>query len=155
MSLMVSRRRSARADSGLAATYASAMHAVRMLGDELTAARAAGTDVAERRRLHHRIDQELVRAIDAAQSVYRELFEAAGGRHHADADPDVELWNRRLNTALTVRSQHELAEFDDAGVIAPAVAHPLTRAARGPHQAGLDFDVEQADAPYRLPFMIG
>ena len=155
MSLTMVRRRAGRVDASLAATYASAMHAVRILGDELAAAQAVGVDIAERRRLHHRIDQELVRAIQAADSVYHELFEAAGGRHHADADPEVELWNRRLNTALTVRSQHELAEFDDAGAIAPAVAHPPTRAASGPHQAGLDFEVEQADGSYRLPFMIG
>lgn len=141
MSLITVRRRGA--DTRRTATYLSAMHVVRRLGDALVEAGAKGLDVAERRRLHVRIDQELQRAIEAAQSIYNELFEAAGGRHHGDVDPDVELWKRRLNTALTIRSQHELSEFDDAGVVAPAIVHPPTRAASGPHQAGLDFEMEQ------------
>jgi len=81
-----------------------------------------------------------VRAYRAADEMYRRLLAAAGGPQHGDTDPGVVLWKRRLNTALTVRSQHQLAEFDDAGVLAPASVVPSTRAAYGPNQAGMDFE---------------
>jgi len=83
----------------------------------------------------------LVRAYGAAEEMYRRLLAIAGGPQHGDTDPGVVLWKRRLNTALTVRSQHQLAEFDDAGVLEPVSVAPPTRAAFGPHQAGLDFDL--------------
>ncbi|MGH8889598.1 MAG: hypothetical protein ACRDV3_07515 [Acidothermaceae bacterium] len=123
-----------------AARYASAMHSVSAMGDALLAARAAGASISERRRLHARVDQELVRAYGAADEMYHRLLTAAGGPQRGDTDPGVQLWKRRLNTALTVRSQHQLAEIDDAGVLAPAAVAPLTRAAYGPHQAGMDFE---------------
>lgn len=124
-----------------AARYASAMHTVSAAGDALVAARAAGASIEERRRLHDQVDHELVRAYRAADEMYHRLLTSAGGPLHGDTDPGVVLWKRRLNTALTVRSQHQLAEFDDAGVLTAAVVAPPTRAALGPHQPGLDFEV--------------
>jgi hypothetical protein len=114
------------------------MYAVRVLGDELVAAQARGAGVAERRLVHARIDHELARAVAAAGSIHRHLFEAAGGVHHTNRD--VELWKRRLNDALTVRSQHQFTQIDDGGVIPPSHTQVRTRAAYGPRQAGMDFD---------------
>ena len=125
------------------ARYASAMRAIEMLDAELRAVRGRDASAAERHRLHTRIDEELARAIESANAVYERRFAAAGGRHHGDTDPDVELWKRRLNNVLTIRSQHQLAEFDDAGALPPSTVRPPDRAAYGPHQAGMDFDIGQ------------
>lgn len=136
------RKQSRAASQEATARYDSAMYAVSIMGDQLIAARASGATVAERHGLHVRIDEELARAIDACRALYQRLLAAAGGMHHGDTDPEVQRWKRRLNTALTVRSAHQLAEFDDAGVISPSVVRPTSRAAFGPHQAGLDFDLD-------------
>jgi hypothetical protein len=141
------RKRRRRVDETVAAHYDSAMYAVRMLGDELVAAAANGASAAQRRLLHARVDHELARAIAAASAIYNYLFETAGGVHHAEVDRDVQLWKRRLNTALTVRSQHQLAAIDDAGVVVPVNARVRSRSAFGPHQAGMDFDAEPEPAP--------
>jgi len=133
------RQRAVAEDNG--ARYVSAMHAVEMLDVELCAAQAGGASAAERHRLHTRIDEELARAAESASAIYERRFAAAGGRHHGDTDPEVELWKRRLNTVLTIRSQHQLAEFDDAGALPPSTVRLHDRAANGPHQAGLDFDL--------------
>jgi hypothetical protein len=53
------------------------------------------------------------------------------------------LWRRRLGDVLTVRAHHELRQIDDGGVIPPSQKRVPTRAAYGPHQAGMDF----ADQP--------
>ena len=99
------------------------------------------------RAAHERIDDALARAAAAATAVYNDLFEAAGGTYHAESDPDVALWKRHMNTALTLRSQHQLSQLDDEAaqlgrppVGTPALT-PRTRAAFGPHQAGVDYDV--------------
>lgn len=136
------RKQSRAASKEATAQYESAMYAVSIMGDQLIAARARGATVAERHVLHARIDRELARAIDSCSMLYQRLLAAAGGGHHGDTDPEVQLWKRRLNTALTVRSSHQLAEFDDAGVVTPSIVQPPSRAAYGPHQAGLDFDVD-------------
>jgi hypothetical protein len=133
-------RRKPAVDDTIASHYASAMYSVRTLGDDLTAAQARGASIAERRVIHARLDHELARAVASAGAIYNQLFEAVGGPHHADAD--LELWKRRLNDALTVRSQHELRLIDDGGVIPPSNAQVRTRAAFGPHQAGMDFDTD-------------
>jgi hypothetical protein len=137
-------RRKTAVDDTVASHYASAMYAVRTLGDELTQAQARGASIAERRVIHARIDHELARAVAAAGAIYNQLFEAVGGPHHADAD--LELWKRRLNDALTVRAQHEMRLIDDGGVIPPSNAQVRTRAAFGPHQAGMDFDTDSEGA---------
>jgi hypothetical protein len=65
--------------------------------------------------------------------------------YHAESDPEVALWKRRMNTALTLRSQHQLSQLDDEGALVgmpSAGARPRTRAAFGPHQAGVDYDVD-------------
>jgi hypothetical protein len=116
------------------------MYAVRVLGDELVAAQARGAGVDRRRAIHARIDHELGRAIAAASAIYNQLFEAVGGVHHTSSE--LELWKRRLNTALTLRSQHQLVLIDDGGVIPPSNARVRTRAAYGPHQAGMEFDTD-------------
>jgi hypothetical protein len=134
-------------DQQAAGRFASAMYEVRELGAELEAARASGADIQQRRQLHAQIDRELVQAIEAAKSIYETLVRAVGNHYRATADPQVRHWKRRLNTALTVRSQHQLAQFADPGVVAPGVVKPPSRAAFGPHQPGLDFDV--GEAPHR------
>jgi hypothetical protein len=131
-------------DQVAAGRFASAMYEVRELGAELQAARASGAGIQERRRLHAQVDRELVRAIEAAKSIYEELVRSAGNHYRATADPQARHWKRQLNTALTVRSQHQLAEFADPGVVAPHVVKPPSRAAFGPRQPGLDFDVGEA-----------
>jgi hypothetical protein len=125
----------------MAADYASAMYAIRQLGDELVEAQSAGSDVETRRALHARIDAELARAITAASAIYERAFAAGGGMYRAEARPEVALWKRRLQTALTLRSQHQLQQIDDPGVVAPSSVRISNRAAYGPHQAGMDFDV--------------
>ena len=138
------RRRRVDIDEVAAGRYASAMYEVGELGAALDAARASGDGIEQRRRLHAQVDRELVRAIEASMSIYDTLARAAGNRYRASADPLTRLWWRRLATALTIRSQHQLAQFDDAGVVAPAVVAPPSRAAFGPRQPGLDFDVGEA-----------
>jgi len=136
-----------------AGDYEGAMEVVRQSLAQLDAARAHGDEIAIPavvRAAHERIDDALARAAAAATAVYHALFEAAGGMYHAESDPDVALWKRHMNTALTLRSQHQLSQLDDEGAprglpligtVGTAGAHARTRAAFGPHQAGVDFDV--------------
>jgi hypothetical protein len=130
-----------------AGDYEGAMAVVRQSLAELDAARARRTEMvvpAMLRAAHERIDDALGRAAAAATAVYNALFEAAGGMYHAESDPDVALWKRHMNTALTLRSQHQMSQLDDEGALLGlplAGAHPRTRAAFGPHQAGVDYDV--------------
>lgn len=135
------RRRGVDVDEVAAGRYAGAMYEVAELGTALDAARASGASLEERRRLHAQVDRELVLAIEASMSIYDTLAQAAGNRYRASADPLTRRWRRRLNTALTIRSQHQLAQFDDIGVLAPSVVAPPSRAAFRPRQPGLDFDV--------------
>ena len=79
---------------------------------------------------------------------YTTLFDAAGGIYHAETDPEVALWKRRMNTALTLRSQHQLAQVDEEAALPIAGAPARTRAAFGPRQAGVDFGVDH-DATLR------
>jgi hypothetical protein len=127
-----------------AGDYEGAMGVVRQSLAELDAARAHRGEIVVPgvvRAAHERIDNGLARAAAAATAVYKALFEAAGGTYHAESDPDVALWKRHMNTALTLRSQHQLSQLDDE-VGLQAGAHPRTRAAFGPHQAGVDYDVD-------------
>jgi hypothetical protein len=129
-----------------AGDYEGAMEVVRQSLAQLHAARAHRDEIvvpAVLRAAHERIDDALARAAAAATAVYKALFEAAGGMYHAESDPDVALWKRHMNTALTLRSQHQLSQLDDEGALLgmPVGAHARTRAAFGPHQAGVDFDV--------------
>jgi hypothetical protein len=123
--------------------YEGAMEVVRQSLADLDAARARRDEIVIPgvvRAAHERIDNGLARAAAAATAVYKALFEAAGGTYHAESVPDVALWKRHMNTALTLRSQHQLSRLDDE--VGPhAGAHPRTRAAFGPHQAGVDYDV--------------
>jgi hypothetical protein len=135
------RRRKPHVDEQLASHYMSAMHAVSRLGDRLAEAQARNASVAERREIHARLEHELGRAVTSATAIYQDLFDAVGGRHHAH--PDLALWRRRLGDVLTVRAHHELRQIDDGGVIPPSQQRVPTRAAYGPHQAGMDF----ADQP--------
>lgn len=134
-------RRPAGSPESMAADYASALYAIRELRDELVEAQASGADVETRRALHARIDTELARAITAASAIYERVFAAAGGMHRAEPRPEVALWKRRLQTALTLRSQHHMQAMDDPGVAPPASVRISSRSAYGPHQAGMDFDV--------------
>jgi hypothetical protein len=130
-----------------AGEYEGAMAVVRQSLAALEAARAHRNEIvvpAVLRAAHERIDNALARAAAAATAVYDALFEAAGGTYHAESDPDVALWKRHMNTALTLRSQHQLSQLDDEAALLGlplAGAHARTRAAFGPHQAGVDFDV--------------
>jgi len=139
------RRRKPRVDEELASHYMSAMYAVSRLGDRLAAAQARNASVAERREIHASLEHELGRAVTSATAIYQELFDAVGGPHRAD--PELALWRRRLGDALTVREHHELRRIDDGGVIPPSQQRVSTRAAYGPHQAGMDF----ADPPQTAP----
>jgi hypothetical protein len=126
-----------------AGDYEGAMEVVRQSLADIDAARARRNEIvvpAMLRAAHERIDNALARAAAAATAVYKALFAAAGGTYHAESDPDVALWKRHMNTALTLRSQHQLSQLDDE-VGLQAGAHPRTRAAFGPHQAGVDYDV--------------
>jgi len=144
-----------------AGDYEGAMEVVRRSLADLDAARAHRDEghrdetvvAAALRAAHERIDGALARAAAAATAVYKALFDAAGGTYHAESDPDVALWKRHMNTALTLRSQHQLSQLDDEGALralplmgavgaaGTAGANARTRAAFGPHQAGVDFDV--------------
>lgn len=132
-----------RVQDAYAGQYEGAMEVVRQSLAQLDAARVHRDKLAilaAVRAAHERIDDALARAAAAATAVHKALFEAAGGTYHAESDPDVALWKRRMNTALTLRSQHQLSQLDDD--VEPLVgAHPRTRAAFGPHQAGVDYDV--------------
>ncbi|MCL6549744.1 MAG: hypothetical protein K6T37_01860 [Acidothermus cellulolyticus] len=138
--------------STMAARYDAAMNAVHELIGELNRARARGEPPAVLRGLHARIDYELARAIAAARAVHDHLFAAAGGRYQADNDPDVLAWKRRLNDALTLRSQHQFDAMDEVGAIVPAVAPVNARMARTPRQAGLEFDTGSGDPANNRPF---
>ncbi len=130
-----------------AGDYEGAMAIVRRSLAELDAARAHRTEIvvpAVLRAAHERIDDALARAVAAATAVYGARFEAAGGTYHAESDPEVALWKRHMNTALTLHSQHQMSQLDDEAALLGrplASAHARTRAAFGPHQAGVDFDV--------------
>ena len=130
-----------------AGDYEGAMAVVRQSLAELDVARTHRGEIvvpAALRAAHERIDDALARAAAAATAVYKALFEAAGGMYHAESNPDVALWKRHMNTALTLRSQHQMSQLDDEGALlglSLAGAHARTRAAFGPHQAGVDFDV--------------
>ncbi len=100
------------------------------------------------RHAHGRIDEALAKAGAAATEVYTGLFDAAGGMYHAETDPEVALWKRRMNTALTLRSQHQMAQVDEEAALPTAGVQVRTRAAFGPRQAGLDFGVDH-DATLR------
>ena len=135
-----------RVQDARAGEYEGAMAVVRQsLADSTPPERIAARSRSPRcvRAAHERIDDALARAAAAATAVYKALFEAAGGTYHAESDPDVALWKRRMNTALTLRSQHQLSQLDDE--VEPharaASTREATRAAFGPHQAGVDFDV--------------
>jgi hypothetical protein len=125
--------------------YDAAMLGVRQAVADLDGARAGGGRFAAALQAHHQIDSELAAAAAAAAEIHQVLFEVAGGLHHAEVDPAVALWKRRLNTALTLRSQHQIAQADEAAGSISAASWSRSRAAFGPHQAGLDF----ADDPAR------
>jgi hypothetical protein len=128
------------ADTGIAAQYEAAMFRVRTAVAELETALSRGDfPEANLRALRRRVDRDLATAVAAASQVYSQLFDAAGGMRHAEVHPEVALWKRRLNVALTLRNQHQLAEMTEPGGLPPAVARVRTRAAYGPHQAGLDY----------------
>jgi hypothetical protein len=133
-------RRKAVVDERLAAHYVSAMHAISRLGTQLVDAQARSAGVAERRELHARLEHELGRAVAAANAIYQSLFDAVGGPRRAN--PELALWRRRLGDVLTIRAQHELRQIDDGGVNVPTQKRTSTRAAYGPHQAGMDFGDE-------------
>jgi hypothetical protein len=130
-----------------AGDYDGAMAVVRQGLAELEAARAHRSEIvvpALLRAAHERIDGALARAAAAATAVYHDLFKAAGGMYHAESDPEVALWKRHMNTALTLRSQHQMSQLDDDAALLGrplADAYAPNRAAYGPHQAGVDFDV--------------
>lgn len=143
----VLRSETKRVQDAYAGDYEGAMAVVRQSLAELDAARAHRAEIvvpAALRAAHERIDGALARAAAAATAVYRALFESAGGMYHAESDPEVALWKRHMNTALTLRSQHQMSQLDDEAALIGlplAGAHARTRAAFGPHQAGVDFDV--------------
>lgn len=124
------------------------MFGVRHGVTDLERARAHREPPSALRHAHTRIDEALARAAAAATEVYAGLFDAAGGMYHAETDPDVALWKRRMNTALTLRSQHQMAQVDEEAALPVAGTHVRTRAAFGPRQAGLDFGVDH-DATLR------
>jgi len=128
-----------------AGDYEGAMAVVRHALADLETARAYRTELfvpAAVRGAHERIDDGLAKAAAAATAVYTALFEAAGGTYRAESDPEVALWKRRMNAALTLRSQHQMSQLDDeAEVLGRPLQRVRTRAAFGPHQAGVDFDV--------------
>lgn len=135
-------RRSVKPDPDLAAQYDGAMHVARETALELEVALVRRRPPTIRRALHERIDRELAHAASVALALRDDVFVRAGGDRRAHNHPTVVLWEQRANTALNLRSQHQLAEFDDAGVIVPAGESVRTRAAYGPHQAGMDFDTD-------------
>jgi hypothetical protein len=155
------RRNAGRDVAGLrdrrAGDYDSAMLAVREAVAGLDALRRRHLAGHPMQKLHARIDAALAGAAAAATEVYDLCFAAAGGLHHGELDPDVMLWKRRMNTALTLRSKHQLAQVDDqVGELGSPYSTPpdVSRAAYGPHQAGLDFDEEPVRAN-RIPSRVG
>lgn len=141
------RRSNERTRDARSADYGGAMFAVRRAVAELEAARAHGAPRATFRQAHARIDDELARAAAAAADVHTAVFDAAGGLHHAEVEPEVIRWKRRLNTALTLRSQHLMAQADEEAALPIPGAPVGNRAANGPHQAGLDFDHDVEEPP--------
>ena len=145
--VLARRRESKRVQDAHAGEYEGAMAEVRRSLAELDVARAHRSEIvvpAVLRAAHERIDGALARAAAAAAAVYRAAFEAAGGTYHAESDPDVVLWKRHMNNALTLRSQHQMSQLDDeVKLLGPpwGGVYARTRAAIGPHQAGVDFDV--------------
>jgi hypothetical protein len=127
--------------------YDGAMFAVRRAVGELETARADGAPPERFRQSHARIDDALARAAAAAADVHTALFDAAGGVFHAEIDPEVMRWKRRLNTALTLRSQHLMGQVDEEAALPITGAHVGNRAAFGPRQAGLDFDQDGEESP--------
>jgi hypothetical protein len=121
-------------------TYDAAMRDVVVARDGLDTARRHRDRPEVLRALHRRIDGSLQQACSSAALVYGSLFDEAGGMRHAEVNEDVMAWKRRLNTALTLRSQHQLGQVDDEAEAPLASWHASSRAAYGPHQAGLDFD---------------
>lgn len=121
-------------------TYEAAMHDVRVANDGLDSARRRHDRPEVLRDLHRRIDGSLEQASSAAGRVYQSLFDGAGGLRHAEVDEHVRVWKRRLNTALTLRSQHQLRQVDDEAEAPVASWRAPSRAAYGPHQAGLEFE---------------
>ena len=83
--------------------------------------------------------------VAAASAIYQELFDAVGAPHRAS--PELAIWRRRLGDVLTVRAHHELRQMDDSGVTPPSQKRVQSRAAYGPHQAGMDFGDVDAAAP--------
>ncbi len=148
------RSESKRVQDAHAGEYEGAMAEVRRSLADLDIARAHRSEIsasstgavvpAVLRAAHERIDGALARAAAAAAVVYGAAFEAAGGPYRAESDPDVALWKRQMNNALTLHSQHQMSQLDDeVELLGPplAGAYARTRAAFGPHQAGVDFDV--------------
>jgi hypothetical protein len=123
-------------------TYDAAMRDVEVAHEGLDSARRRRDRPEVVRALHRRIDGSLERACSSAARVYESLFDDAGGMRHAEVDEHVMVWKRRLNTALTLRSQHQLGQVDDEAEAPLANWRAPSRAAYGPHQAGLDFDTE-------------
>jgi hypothetical protein len=145
------RRRADRRNSERAADVAKqrqvgdfdgAMFVVRQALTDLEIARRKMGSAMAVREAHARIDAGLERAAAAASAVFNMLFDGAGGVHHAETDPEVMVWKRRLNTALTLRSQHQMAQGDDEASLPITGARAATRAAYGPHQAGMEFDTD-------------
>jgi hypothetical protein len=135
-------RRTQRTRDAHIGDYESAMFGVRHAMTDLEDARAKRASRSLLRQAHGRIDEALARAAAAATDVYTGLFNAAGGMYHAETDPDVAFWKRRMNTALTLRSQHQMAQVDEEAALPIVGALARTRAAFGPLQAGLDFGVD-------------
>jgi hypothetical protein len=122
--------------------FDGAMAVVKQALHDLEIARRQSAPAAAVRDAHARIDAALGRAAAAANAVFTALFEAAGGTHHGETDPEVIVWKRRLNTALTLRSQHQMSQGDDESSLPVAAVRVASRAAYGPHQAGMDFDTD-------------
>jgi len=134
--------------------YDGAMFAVRRSAAELETARSHGAALEAFRQAHARIDDALARAAAAAADVHTALFDSAGGVHHAEVDPEVIRWKRRLNAALTLRSQHLMAQVDEEAARPIAGADVGNREAYGPHQAGLDFGTADTADPNDGPFVV-
>jgi len=120
--------------------YDAAMRDVMVARDGLDTAHRHRERPEVLRAFHRRIDDSLQRACSSAAVVYGSLFDDAGGMRHAEVNEHVMVWKRRLNTALTLRSQHQLGQVDDEAEVPLASWQTPSRAAYGPHQAGLDFD---------------
>jgi hypothetical protein len=131
-------------DAVLSGQYGGAMAAAQQAVEELAQLRARDASPAELHVVHHRLDGELATAAAAAGAVYDQLMAAGKNSLRTERRPEVEFWKRRMNTALTLRSRHQLKESDDGGSRAHGNAHVRTRAAYGPHQPGMDFDNEPA-----------